>query len=111
MAQWVKTPTQQQDWLQRTGLEPQPSAVGERIQHATALTYVTATAHIQSLAQAFPYAMSAAIKINNGAKLKVVPLRSGTKQVSPLYQQSIGSPDHSNQTRKKLKEPKFERKR
>ena len=38
----------------------------------------------------------------NGQKLRAFPLRSGTRQGSPI-QHSIGSPSHSNQTRKSNK--------
>ena len=41
--------------------------------------------------------------ILNGQKLRAFPLRSGTRQGYPLttpIQHSIGSPSHSNQTRK-----------
>ena len=44
--------------------------------------------------------------ILNGQKLKVFPLRSGTRQMSAfttLIQHSIGSPSHSSQTRKRHK--------
>ena len=43
---------------------------------------------------------------HNGQKLRAFPLRSGTRQGCPLttpIQHSIGSPSHSNQTRKKIK--------
>ena len=42
----------------------------------------------------------------NGQKLRAFPLRSGTRQGCPLttpIQHSIGSPSHSNQTRKSNK--------
>ena len=42
----------------------------------------------------------------NGHKLRAFPLRSGTRQgcpLSPLPKHSIGSPNHSNQTRKSNK--------
>ena len=44
--------------------------------------------------------------ILNGQKLRAFPLRSGTRQGCPLttpIQHSIGSPSHSNQTRKRNK--------
>ena len=45
--------------------------------------------------------------ILNGQKLRAFPLRSGTRQGCPLsptpIQHSIGSPSHSNQTRRRNK--------
>ena len=43
--------------------------------------------------------------ILNGQHLRAFPLRSGTRQGCPLtpIQHSIGSPSHSNQTRKRNK--------
>ena len=43
--------------------------------------------------------------ILNGEKLKAFPLRSGTRQVclTTFIQHSIGSPNHSNQTRQRNK--------
>ena len=49
------------------------------------------------------YETSTANIILNGQKLKTFPLRSGTRQGCPLttpIQHSIGSPSHSDQTRR-----------
>ena len=41
--------------------------------------------------------------ILNGQKLRAFPLRSGARQGCPLSPSPIGSPSHSNQTRKRNK--------